>query len=88
MLILDLGWNILHHALCDNNSDAAVVEEKVSYICRIFFNLVHDRNMDRHTPLYLALRCSRFKGVSAICIIDAQVVRDKIICQDTEYPDR
>lgn len=76
------GWNILHYTMSDKGNNSDVVEEKVRYLCRQYPNLVHERTNTGYTPLHAALSHKRYKGVSTLCRIDEEVVRDSVICND------
>lgn len=78
-LITSNRINISHFAMLDDENDTAVVEEQVSYKCRQYPDLIHARDNLGFTPLHRALHSSSFKGVSAICQIYEQMLRDQTL---------
>jgi ankyrin repeat protein len=75
------GLNILHSAMFRNDKDAEIVR----FIFTQYPGLIHERNNYGYTPLLLALSCSSFKGASAICQVNEQVIRDVVIDTETSH---
>lgn len=65
------------------DSDSNRVEEKVTYIGKQHPSFIRKCDIDGFTPLHFALSLY-FDGVIALYGMNMQVIRDQLICTDTE----
>jgi hypothetical protein len=75
-MINSCGHKILHFAMARNDHDAEIV----TCMCTQYPNLIHGVSKCGYTPLHHALSIWNFKGATAICKVDRQMIKDVVNC--------